>query len=75
MSLKGFLINLDRAIASAAGAPTQETISSEAGRALEVGKWWGRWLCAILDKISPGHCARALQHAEKLEKVDDGTNA
>ena len=71
------LYNLDRAIASAAGASPQETISSEAGEALAKGKWWGRSLCWVLENplrflFGKDHCARAIQHAEKLDKVDIG---
>jgi len=70
--LKAVAYNLDRAIASAAGAPDQATISSEAGEAAARGKWWGRVLCWGLDKIQPGHCAHARKHTDKLEGADDG---
>lgn len=36
-----------------------ETISSRAGRARSSGRRWGCWLCAVLDKIQPEHCANA----------------
>lgn len=31
-----------------------ETISSNAAR--NRNKWWGRWLCRVLNRIDPGHC-------------------
>lgn len=66
------LYNLDRVIASLFGAPPQETISSQAGRARDRGRWWGRMLCRGLDWLDPCHCADAVRHADLLDKVDDG---
>ncbi len=75
--LKAVAYNLDRAIASAAGADDQETISSEAGEARDRGKLWGRCLCWVLEHplgfiFGRDHCARAREHAARLEAVDDG---
>lgn len=64
--------NVDRAVASAFGAPPQVTISAVAARACQAGKWWGKALCWGLDLIDPGHCAASDKHAEKLEAVDTG---
>ena len=75
--VKAVLYNLDRTIASAAGAPDQATISSEAGEAAAKGKWWGRALCWTLEHplgfiFGKQHCEKARAHTEKLEKADDG---
>jgi len=67
-----FLYNLDRAGASLFGAPPQETISSMTGRAALQGRWYGiagRW---VLDHIQKDHCAKAIAHADALDKVDNG---
>ena len=69
--LMDFLYNEDRAIASLAGAPAQETISSEAGR-LAHKELWASLLCRMLNAIQPGHCAHAIEHANSLESVDQG---
>lgn len=66
------LYNIDRAAASAFGAPPQETVSSELGRAKARGVWWGRAGSWVLNKISAGHTDRAIQHADTLDKADDG---
>jgi hypothetical protein len=67
------LYNVDRAIASAAGAPAQETISSEAGR-LEHTELWAALLCRVLNFIEPGHCQHAIVHADSLESADRGSS-
>lgn len=67
-----FLYNLDRAGASLCGAPPQETISSQIGRAALRGKRWGRWGAAVLNKIDFGHCTNAIAHADLLDAVDNG---
>ena len=83
-NLKNFFYNEDRAIASLGGAPPQETISSEVGR-VERGqehapntleeeaalvlahrldtdtKIWGK-----------DHTEKAIEHADELDKADDG---
>ena len=66
-----FLYNLDRAIASAAGAPPQETISSEVGR-LQNKDELAKVLAECLDDIQKDHCERAIKHADALDKIDDG---
>lgn len=72
--LINFLYNLDRAIASLAGAPPQETISSEIGRheqaarAVALVKLAG----AVLDDVQKLHCENAVLHANALDKADDG---
>lgn len=67
-----FLYNLDRAIASLFGAPPQETISSETGRAAKRGDKIAEVGKDILDTIQKDHCENAIVHATKLDKVDDG---
>lgn len=69
--LMDFLYNEDRAIASAAGAPPQETISSEVGR-LQNTDILAKALCEVLNDIQPGHCTHAVAHADALDKADDG---
>lgn len=39
----------------------EQTISTRAARAQLRGRRWGCLLCGILDKLDPGHCARALK--------------
>ena len=72
-SIKNFLYNLDRAVASVFGAPPQETISSEIGRHDDhdndsipdvVG--------TILDKIQKDHVESAVTHADQLDAADNG---
>lgn len=70
--LINFLYNLDRADASLDGAPPQETISSQIGRAALKGKWWGKAGRAVLDAIQPGHCENAIKHADALDAADNG---
>lgn len=78
------LYNIDRAFASAGGAPPQETISSEVGRvargeahghnrfeqwaAIRIARWLDtdKWLWG------PEHTEKAIEHANKLNAVDDG---
>jgi hypothetical protein len=79
-----FLYNLDRATASLAGAPPQETISSEVGR-VERGTAVGRdqfeeyaalriahWLDTNTRLWGVDHTAKAIMHALKLDAADDG---
>ena len=37
-----------------------QTISSRAAYAMQAGKPWGCWMCALLDWVNPGHCKKAL---------------
>ena len=76
--------NLDRVIASLGGAAPQETISSEVGRvargqavghfALETAA--AKWLARRLDTDrwlwGQEHTRRAIEHADRLNAVDDG---
>ena len=66
------LYNLDRAGASLCGAPPQETISSEIGRAARRGAWWGKAGRWVLNGIQADHCENAIKHADALDAVDDG---
>ena len=75
--LLNFLYNLDRAIASLFGAPPQETISSETGRAMarsdhDLDDVPAEILGKALNEIQPGHTDHAIAHADKLDAVDDG---
>ena len=67
-----FLYNLDRAEASLDGAPPQETVSSQIGRAALKGKWWGIAGRAVLNAIQKDHCENAVKHADALDKADNG---
>jgi hypothetical protein len=83
-----FLYNLDRAGASLIWGTSQETISSEVGRIsrgeIQVGdqlhwKWTirlckrlARWLDSTPDIWGVDHTAKAIVHADALDKVDDG---
>lgn len=59
---------LNAAISGSLGSE-DETISSRAGKAAQKGIIWGCLLCAILDKIDPGHCKSNIEHdeGEKLQ--------
>jgi hypothetical protein len=83
-----FLYNCDRAIASLIWGVSQETISSEVGRIArgekQVGEplRWGtgtklaiklsHWLDRTPSIWGVDHTAKAIQHADKLDAVDDG---
>ena len=82
--LTNFLYNLDRAVASLGGAPAQETISSEVGRVARgeaeghfaaetwIAKQLARWLDTTPAIWGPNHTERAIEHADALDKVDNG---
>ena len=82
--LGNFLYNLDRAVASLGGAPPQETISSEVGRVARgqaEGHWrWETWAAKKLSNwldTTPriwgkDHTQHAIEHADALDRVDDG---
>ena len=74
-----FLYNIDRAVASLCGAPPQETISSEVGRVATGQEHTSFILTKIsdalawcLNKVQPGHTAKAIVHADALDKADNG---
>lgn len=83
-----FLYNADRCIASLIWGVSQETVSSEVGRIArgekQVGEplRWGAetkaaiWLAGWLDNCPAiwgvNHTAKAIQHANALDAVDDG---
>jgi hypothetical protein len=67
-----FLYNLDRAGASLFGAPPQETISSEIGRAAVRGAWYGKAGRFVLDHIQKDHCENAVKRADALDATAKG---
>ncbi|MDE1766555.1 MAG: hypothetical protein KGI27_09855 [Thaumarchaeota archaeon] len=71
-SVLNCLYNLDRAIASLFGAPPQETISSETGRAANKGNPIAEAGKDVLDKIQKDHCENAIVHANELDRADNG---
>ena len=68
--LLNFLYNEDRAIASLAGAPPQETISSELGR--HDANPVDDVAADLLDDIQANHTEVAIKHADALDAVDNG---
>lgn len=44
----------------ALGGKLGQTISAKCALACRAGKWWGRWACAVLNWVDPGHCKSAL---------------
>lgn len=68
--IEDFLYNEDRSIASLAGAPPQETISSEVGR--HEALWVDKEAADALNAIQKGHTEHAVEHANALDKADDG---
>lgn len=66
-----FLYNQDRSIASLFGAPPQETISSEVGRHAK-DDVAAKALADVLNTIDPGHTKDAIEHADALDKADNG---
>ncbi len=52
----------DQLANTAFGGDEDETISSRAAKAARNGKRWGCILCKLLDKLSPGHCERSIEH-------------
>lgn len=80
------LMALDRLGNALSGGSDEETISSRSGRAWHTGHWWGRWLCAGLNQLDPGHCDHAihpppltpaerqaiLDRLRRLKEIDDG---
>ena len=69
--IKDTAYNFDRTLASTfLDVGPQETISSTMGR--NTNKWWGKYGCKCLDAAFPNHCAKAVQHANSLDKADNG---
>lgn len=66
-----FLYNEDRSFASLAGAPPQETISSEIGRHAATNPVAGA-AKDVLDAIQKDHCENAVKHADALDAADNG---
>ena len=56
-----WLILLDEAGNTLFGGSPNETISERAAKARAAGREWGCVLCALLDRINPGHCVRAMK--------------
>lgn len=65
-----FFYNEDRAAASLAGAPPQETISSEIGR--HEANPVDDVAAKVLDDIQKDHVENAVAHANALDAADDG---
>lgn len=61
---------MDRAFASLAGAPPQETISSEIGR--HESNPVDKVAADILNDIQTNHTENAVNHANALDKADNG---
>lgn len=60
--LLNVLIAVDQWGNAVTGGAPDETISSRAGRAqTKRGRWFARLLCWALDKLDPGHCAKAVE--------------
>lgn len=71
--LLDFVYNEDRAVASIAGAPPQETISSEIGRHDDHDNDSLADIAgAVLDAIQPNHVENAVTHANALDAADNG---
>lgn len=58
--LLNLLVLLDEAANTLLGGSPNETISERSAKARAAGKRWGCILCGALNRISPGHCDRAL---------------
>lgn len=69
-NFSNFFYNEDRAAASLAGHPPQETISSEIGR--DLGNPVDEAAADLLDAIQKNHVTNADAHADALDKADDG---
>lgn len=51
----------DRLGNAAANDDQVQTVSSRAEKARRDGNQWGCWLCRMLDRVDPGHCARSIE--------------
>lgn len=65
-----FLYNEDRAVASAFGAPPEETISSEVGRHAKTNVF-ARASAWVLNHIQKNHTANAIKHADILDAANE----
>lgn len=67
--LFNILVWLDQGLNTLLAGNPDETLSSRAHKAMlkaeRTGKRWGCILCALLDKIDPGHCAKAVEWDER----------
>lgn len=67
--LFNILIWMDQGLNVLLAGNPDETLSSRAHKATlkanRTGKRWGCVLCALLDKIDPDHCARAVEWDER----------
>lgn len=62
---QNLLLGLDEFGNTLLGGAPGETISGRAGRAAQDGRLWGRFLCYLLGKIDPNHCAKAVENDAK----------
>ena len=59
------LISFDQTINVAVfNGDEDETISSNAGKAMLRGKRWGCVLCRLLDLVDPNHCLKSIEADE-----------
>lgn len=54
-------VSFDQLANAAGNGDPDETISSRAGKARNMGRRWGCVLCKLLDKLDPGHCDRFIE--------------
>ncbi len=54
-------VAFDQLANAAANGDPDETISSRAGKARQMGRRWGCVLCKLLDELDPGHCDRFIE--------------
>ena len=57
---KRLLVLLDIVVNRRLGGRWGETVTERLAHARDKGAWEGRVGCALLDRIDPGHCDRAL---------------
>lgn len=58
------LVSIDQFANTLLDGNPDETISSRAYKASLKGRAWGCVLCGLLDRLSPGHCARSVEWDE-----------
>ncbi|MDO8931477.1 MAG: hypothetical protein Q7U97_03705 [Rhodocyclaceae bacterium] len=66
--LRNVLVGIDQLANAIAGGDPDETISSRAAKRRQTCKACD-WLCRILEKIDPRHCAESLEADEGKEAV------